>query len=125
MKEDISKDIMNRTRLRNKFLKSRSFEEKAAFNKQRNYCMPLVRKTKGDYYSNLNHKNVVDNKSFRKYITPHFSDKSSSFDKITLVEKDLIIDQNEAIAKTFNDFFIKVVSNLNITQYEDPSVNFE
>ena len=125
MKEDISKDIMNRTRLRNKFLKSRSFEDKAAFNKQKNYCMSLVRKTKADYYSNLNHKKVVDNKSFWKYITPHFSDKSSSFDKITLVEKDLIIDQNEAIAKTFNDFFTKVVSNLNIIQYEDPSLNFE
>ena len=56
---------------------------------------------------------------------PHFSDKSSSFNKITLVEENLIIDQNEEIAKTFNDFFTKVVSNLNITQYEDPSVNFE
>ena len=54
-----------------------------------------------------------------------FSDKNSTFDKITLVENDLIIDQNEEIAKTFNDFFTKVVSNLNITQYGDPSVNFE
>ena len=29
------------------------------------------------------------------------------------------------LLKTFNDFFTKVVSNLNITQYEDLSVNFE
>ena len=82
---------MNRARLRNTFLKSRSFEDKAAYNKQRNYCVPLVRKTKTDYYNNLDHKKVVSNKPFWKYIKPHFSDKSSNFNKITLVEKDLII----------------------------------
>ena len=73
-------------------------------------------------YSNFDHKKVVDNKSFEKYRKPHFSDKSLTFNKITLVVKDLIIDQNKEIAKTFNDFFTKVVSILNITQYEDPSV---
>ena len=51
--EDIFKAIMNRTMLRNRFLKSRSFEDKAAYNKQRNYCVSLVRKTKTDYYNNL------------------------------------------------------------------------
>ena len=102
MNKDISKAIMNRTRLRNRFLKSRSFEDKAAYNKQRNYCVSLVRKTKTDYYNNLDHKKVVDNKLLWKYIKPHFSDKSSSFNDITLVEKDLITDQNEEIAKTFN-----------------------
>ena len=101
MNKDISTAIMNRTRLRNTFLKSRSFEDKAAYNKQRNYCVPLVRKTKTDYYNNLDHKKVVGNKPFWKYIKPHFSDKSSNFNKITLVEKDLIIHQNEEIAKSF------------------------
>ena len=33
--------------------------------------------------------------------------------------------QNEEIAETFNDFFTKSVSNLDIPQYEDSSVNFE
>ena len=103
MTKDISKAIMNRIRLRNTFLKSRSFEGKAAYNNQRDYCVSLVRKTKADYYNNLDHKKVADNKSFWKYIKLHFCDKSSSFNKITLVEKDLIIDQNEEIAKTFND----------------------
>ena len=49
MNKYISKAIMNRTRLRNRFLKSRSFEEKAAYNKQRNYCLSLVWKTKTVY----------------------------------------------------------------------------
>ena len=115
MNKDISKAIMNRTRLRNRFLKSRFSEDKAAYNKQKDYCVSLVQKTKMKNYNNLDHTKVVDNKSFWKYIKPHFSDKSSSFNKITLVEKNLIIYQNEEIAKTFNDFFTKVVSNLNNT----------
>ena len=45
--------------------------------------------------------------------------------RLHLVEKDLNLDQNEEIAEIFNDFFTKAVSNLNIPQYEDRSVNFE
>ena len=41
MNKDVSKVIMNRTRLRNRFLKSRCFEDKAPHNKQRNYCVLL------------------------------------------------------------------------------------
>ena len=35
----------------------------------------------------------------------HFTNKSSSFNKIILVDKDLIRDRNEENAKTFNDFY--------------------
>ena len=87
--------------------------------------MSLVRKIKTVYYNNLDHKKVVDNKSFWKYIKPHFPDKSSNSNKITLVEKDLIIDQNEEIAETFTVFYSEAVSNLNIIQYKYLSVNFE
>ena len=50
----------------------------------------------------------------------HFSDKSSDSNKITRVEKDLILEKNDDIAETFNDFFTSVVSNLNIPRYQDP-----
>ena len=67
-----SKTIMDRTRLRNRFLRTRSNREKVykeVCNKQWNYCVSLVRKTKQDYYNNLE---VADNKSFWKYIKPLF-----------------------------------------------------
>ena len=48
-----------------------------------------------------------------------FSDESSNSNKITLVEKDLILEKNDDIAETFNDFFTSVVSNLNIPRYQD------
>ena len=70
--------------------------------------------------NNLDHRKVADNKSFWKYSKPLFSDKSSNSNKITLVEKDLILEKNDDIAETFNDFFTSVVSNLNIPHYQDP-----
>ena len=36
------------------------------------------------------------------------------------MEKDLILEKNDDIVETFNDFFTSVVSNLNIPRYQDP-----
>ena len=120
LNKEILKAIMNRTRLRNKFLRSRSTEDRSAYNQQRNFCLSLVRKAKKDYYNNLDHKKVTDNKSFWRTVKPLFSDKNSSFSKITLIENELLLNDDEKISSTLNDFFSNVVSNLNIPPYEDP-----
>ena len=91
MNKEISKAIMNRARLRNRFLRTRCIRDKEAYNKQRNYCVSLTRKTKQQYYNNLDHRKVADNKSFWKYIKPLFSDKSTNSYEITMVEKYLIL----------------------------------
>ena len=70
---------MNRTRLRNTFLRSRSIEDRFAYKQQRNFCLSLVIKAKKDYYNNLDDKKVTDNKSFPRTAKPLFSDKISSF----------------------------------------------
>ena len=41
------------------------------------------------------------------------------------MEKDLILEKNDDIAETFNDFFTSVVSNLNIPRYQDPFADSE
>ena len=51
-----------RTRLRNKFLQSRTETNRVCFQKQRNICVNLLRKTKKYYYGYLNEKDVIDNK---------------------------------------------------------------
>ena len=53
MNKAISKAVMDRARLRNMFLKIRSTENKLASNRQRNYCVSLTRKSKRNYYNNL------------------------------------------------------------------------
>ena len=57
-----------RTRLRNKFLKNRTETNRVCCNKQRNFCVNLLRKTKKDYYGNLNEKDVIDNNRFWKTV---------------------------------------------------------
>ena len=66
MNEAMSKAVMDCTWLIDKFLKNRSAEDKLASNHQRNYCVPLTRKSKRDYYKNLDNRNATDNKLFWK-----------------------------------------------------------
>ena len=78
---------MTRSRLRNMYLKNRSDNNKREYNKQRNYCVSLLRKTKTKYYGNLNEKDLTDNKQFWRTVKPLLSDKIKSSEKITLVEQ--------------------------------------
>ena len=47
MNKELSKAIMDRTRFKNNFLKHRTDENRKKYSKQRNYCVSLLRKTKG------------------------------------------------------------------------------
>ena len=64
MNKKLSKALMSRSRLKNRFSKNPNEENKINYNKQRNYCVNLLRKVKRNYYSNLNIKNITDNKTF-------------------------------------------------------------
>ena len=123
MNKAISKAVMDRTRLRNKFLNNRSAENKLAYNRQRNYCVSLTPKSKRDYYNNFDNRNVTDNKLFWKTFEPLFSDKGPMRQKIILIENDKIIGNNKEISEIFNNFFSSIVAKLNIPKYEDLSVN--
>ena len=112
LNKEILKAIMNKTRLRNKFLRSRSTKDRSAYNQQINFCLSLVRKTKKDYYNNLDHKKVTDSRSFWRTVKPLFSEKNSSFSKITLIENGLLLNDDEKISFALNDLFSNVVSNL-------------
>ena len=68
MNKTLSKAIMLRANLRKKFIKNTSNESKTNYVKQRNHCAPLLRKTKREYYSNLDEKKICDNKTFWKIV---------------------------------------------------------
>ena len=109
----INKEIQRvRWKLRKKFLKSRSESDKKAYNKQRNKCVSLLRKTKKAYYSNLNVKDVVDNKKFWKTIKRFFSDKSNNFENISVIENGNLLTDYFEIAETFNKYLQNLLPNL-------------
>ena len=62
----------------------------------------------------MNIKQVSDNKLFWKSIKPFFSDKASNSSKITLVEENNIISDEEETANIMNDYFINVTKTLNL-----------
>ena len=65
--KELSKAIINRSRLRNEFLKNRSVESRMKYNKQRrNIFVVLLRKTKKKYYEDLRLTDVNYNKKFGK-----------------------------------------------------------
>ena len=58
MTKELHKEIITRSRLRNKFLRFRYEENKKVYNVQRNRCVKLIRNAKKSHYSNLNIKDV-------------------------------------------------------------------
>ena len=123
--KELSKEIMNRSRLRNKYLKNKNEENRAIYVKQRNYCVSLLRKSKKKYYENLDERNLMDNKLFWKTIKPSFSDKIVTRDRIHLTENGEVVKTEFETAETLNNFFGNVIKNLMIPKYSeyDPSID--
>ena len=81
---------------------------------QRNHCLSNLRKTRKEYFNSVNIKQVSDNKLFWKSVKPFFNDKGSNSSKITLVEENNIISDEEEIADIRNNYFINVTKTLNL-----------
>ena len=69
MTKELNKEIMTRSRQRNNFLRFRSEENKKAYNEQHDRCVKLVRNCKKSYYSNLDIKDINDDKKFWKTVS--------------------------------------------------------
>ena len=110
---------MTGTRLRNRFLNNRSNRNRDLFRKQRKLCVSLLRKSKKDYFSNLNEKQITDNKRFWKTVKPFLSNKVQSSERINLTdENDSLVADYGKITTELNSFFSFVVNNLNTPSYE-------
>ena len=114
MNNELSKAIMVRSRLRNKYLKLNTVESRDAYKKQRNHCVSLLRKVKKNFYENLNPSLITDNKIFWTQMKPFFSDKTPRISNITLSEGNEIINNPATCAEIFNNFFSDAVENLDI-----------
>ena len=119
MNKTLRKKVMNRSRLRNKYLRNRTEENRIAYKKERNASVKLFRSEKKQYYSNLKTNEINDNKKFWKTVGPLFSDKTQTSDTITLVENENVITGHNEISEQFIDYFGNAVKNLNIEMDPD------
>lgn len=93
MTKELSKPFIKKSRMRN------------LLTEIKNICVLLLRKTKREYFSNLNAKDVTDNKTFWQIVKLLFSDKIKLREKITLAENDKSLSDVDKVAKTLNNFF--------------------
>ena len=76
MNKKLSKVVMTRSRLRNKYTKNPTKENEINYKKHRNYCVNLFKREKKEYYNNINTKMITDNKKFWKTVKPLFFGKA-------------------------------------------------
>ena len=79
---------------------------------KKNKNTALLRKTKTQYYSNLD-----ESKAFWEIVKPFLSDKITSKKKITLIEENEIVSNDENTAQVLNTFFSNIVGSLNTPDY--------
>ena len=86
--KELSKEIMTRSRLRNKYLKNRNEENRAIYVKQRNYCVSLILRL------------------FWKTMKPSLSNKIVTRDRIHLTENGEVVRtqlETESILNSIGD----------------------
>ena len=85
--------------------------------------MKILRKTKQDYFSNIDIKSVSDTKKFWKTIKPYFSNKGLNPNKIFLSENGRLIKGPVAIDTTMNAYFVNITQTVGLKQFQFDHLN--
>ena len=114
MTTELHREIVKRSRLHNNFLRTKSQEDRWKYNKQRNFCKNLLRTAKKLYFSNLDIKKVIDNRSFWKTVSPLFSPKCSKCGKIILNENNKCVSNDKKLYQINCGYISNMISELQI-----------
>ena len=76
--------------------------------------MKLLRKTKKEFYNNLNVKYITENKPFWKTVKPSFTEKTLKEERITLVENNKVVSDESKLVEIFRKYFVNIVQTLGI-----------
>ena len=127
MSKALRKAIMHRSKFKKKNChKKRTDIIWTNYKKQRNFCVTLLRRTKKDYFQNLNVKDLSDNKEFWKTIKPYFSNKGLNSNKMLLIEKGEFVSDEKHLASIVNKFFINITKILNLKEDQgSPPITLE
>lgn len=72
----------------------------------------MIRKAKKDFNDNLNVRNITNNKGFWKIVKSFFSNKAGVNEKVTLIEEDKVVSEDNEVAETFESYFETFAENL-------------
>ena len=116
MSKVLRKAIMHRSKLKNIYNKNRTDVNWANYKKQRNFCVKLLRRTKKEYFQNLNVKGLSDNKTFWKTIKPYFSKKGLNSNKMLLKEKGEFVSDEKQLVSIMNKLLINITKSLKLKE---------
>ena len=108
MTKELLKVCLKRSKLRNKFLKSRTLSDRRTYTSQRNLCKKVLEKTKRTYFNNLDIEKITDNRTFWRNVVPVFSNKFTTSEKINMTERNKTISNDDEICWVLNIFFQKL-----------------
>ena len=111
MTKTLRKAIMHRSRLKNIYIRKRN-DKNWENNKQRNFFVDLLRKTKTEYFKNLNVKDLSDSRKVWKTTKLYFSNKGLNSNKLLLKEKGNLVSDEKELATIMNNFFINITKDL-------------
>ena len=110
MRKDLSKAIMNRSRLKAMYNKNRTPQNRAQYKRQRNYCTYLNKKSKKEEFEKASTNFKTNSKPFYKLVRPFISNKGQIENSdITLAENEHIITDTNEIVDIFNNYYINIV----------------
>ena len=105
---------MKRSNFGNTLLKEKSDSARKAYTLQRNFCVNLLRKTKKNYFANLDVNSITDNRKFWQTVKPLFSNKLPHKETINLSENGQLLSNDKEIAITFNNYFSNIIQKLSL-----------
>ena len=126
MSKELSKAIMNGSRLRNRYTKWPSRENFLSFKKQENFCNNLSKKIKRKYFTKIASKGVTGNKDFWNAVKPfptskgflHNDDIAINFDNRAMTD-------DKELSNIFNEYYINIVQNTTSTTAVKVSSRYE
>ena len=112
MNKELSKAIMSRSRLRNKFNKNKTPENWEKYRIQRNKCTSINKKAKKDFFKNEMKNANPQQARFWQILKPYITDKGHhNNEDYMLEEKGEIIKDKHKISKIFNEYYINIVEH--------------
>ena len=111
MTKQLNKGIMDRSRIKNRYLKWPSRENVLELIKAKRLWKYLTKKAKKLYFKSVSSKDPATNKQLYDAVKHFFSNKNfESDDHILKIDKDKIVD-NEVKVLILNSYFINAVEN--------------
>ena len=81
MMKTLRKAMMHRSQLETTYRKQPTDINPECYRKQKNFCSKVYKKERKKYHSNLDLKQLTDNKTFWQNMKPFFSEKNKATEK--------------------------------------------